>query len=486
MVIEVHNSDKDNIDECSSPALDTSVSKDKACSNHHSSSKSNSYKNSGEITNDSNIKSSSSDGASSSSAAASTTNQIASSYDLPIPDDCVISCRGSELNSNAISSSASSINTHSQTKSSNASDDKSSAAITAVAINIDEHATKAIEFWKSENPGVEVNSTLKEIAIEAYKIHYIEKRGITRVDLVNRLKYSEKYAKKLLYECQSNKLLVPLEGRKQGRFNEYFLTTEIDKFLERQKQQKRNGSKQPVDYKELSVIQIIINEITQRKPTIHKIFIHFKTLPLEKDVTFDDAIYQSLLAKDNWIVKSKENKAKVKSFNLESKRSCTIQVYPLGKIVVMIQCSYRPFKLHDVEGSQEFWKSIGKIEFLLGQEFRQTVILPPSGQWLLKGYDRDVTIPESELVKKYPYFTHWYSKEGIQLRALGRVFQIYGKIMPICGKCLRFEEKVGIKEDVPLEQGIKEAAERPLEIVTAFEMLNSKRKEDEVDSNSII
>src|SRR3954464_12023524 len=79
-------------------------------------------------------------------------------------------------------------------------------------------------------------------------------------------------------------------------------------------------------------------------------------------------------------------------------------------------------------------------------------------------------------VEKYPYITHWYSKEGIQLRALGRVFQIYGKIMPICGKCLRFEDKVGIKEDMPLEQGIKEAVDRPLEIVTAFEMLNNKRK----------
>jgi len=56
--------------------------------------------------------------------------------------------------------------------------------------------------------------------------------------------------------------------------------------------------------------------------------------------------------------------------------------------------------------------------------------------------------------------------------------------MPICGKCLRFEEKVGIKKDIPLEQGIKEAINRPLEIVSAFEMLNNKRKEDEDECNS--
>src|SRR4051794_15775475 len=80
-------------------------------------------------------------------------------------------------------------------------------------------------------------------------------------------------------------------------------------------------------------------------------------------------------------------------------------------------------------------------------------------------------------VEKYPYITHWYSKEGIQLRALGRVFQIYGKIMPLCGKCLRTEERVSFKEDIPLEQGIKEivaAVDHPLEIVTAFEMLKKR------------
>jgi len=365
--------------------------------------------------------------------------------------------------------------------SSNASNGKSSAiAGGATAINNDESAEKAVEFWKASNAGIKLNFTLKSIALEAYKIHYKENRGITRKDLVQRLSYEKSYAKKILHECQKVELLKHLEGHKQGRFKEYFLTTEIDKFLERQQQQKRKGlQQQQVDSTELSAIQIIINEITGRKPTFHKLVIHFNTLPLEKDITFDDAIYKSLLSKDNWILKSKENKAKVKSFSLESKRSCTIQVYPIGKIIVMIQCSYRPFKLHEEGGSQEFWKSIGKIELLLGQEFGQTLILPPSGQWLLKGYDKDVTIPESYLKEKYPFITRWYSKEGIQLRALGKVFQIYGKIMPLCGKCLRIEEKVGIKEDMLLEQRIKEivADKRPLEIVNAFEMLNNKRKE---------
>jgi hypothetical protein len=46
--------------------------------------------------------------------------------------------------------------------------------------------------------------------------------------------------------------------------------------------------------------------------------------------------------------------------------------------------------------------------------------------------------------------------------------------MPICGRCLRVEEKVGIRADVPLEQGVKEAIERPFEIVSAFDLLDER------------
>jgi hypothetical protein len=260
-------------------------------------------------------------------------------------------------------------------------------------------AEQAVQYWQSSNQGIKLNSTLKEITIEAYKIHYIKNRGITRDDLVKRLKHSEKYAKRLLFECQSNNLLVPLDGHKQGRFKEYFLSTEIDKFLERQQQQQhKKGSRELSDANELSVIQILINEITQRKPTFHKIFIHFNTLPLDEKFEFDE-VYQSLTEKNHWTEKSKNNMAKVKSFRLEYKRSCTIQVYPKGKVIVMVECSYRPFKLHEEEGCQQFWKSIGKIELILSQELGQTSIIPPTGEWLLKEYDRDVTIPESDFEK---------------------------------------------------------------------------------------
>jgi hypothetical protein len=192
---------------------------------------------------------------------------------------------------------------------------------------------------------------------------------------------------------------------------------------------------------------------------------HVKVIGGEFDETYD-----FLTREDGWIVKSEGNKAKVKSFRLESRRSCTLQVYPNGKVIVALECSYRPFKLHETDDCREFFETIGKISFILGQELGASSIIPPTGEWLLKQYDVDVTIPESDLVEKYPYVKHWYGQEGIKIKVLGHVFQVYGKIMPVCGKCLRLEENVSIMEDIPLGQGIEGAIGRPFEFFNAFDL----------------
>jgi hypothetical protein len=339
-----------------------------------------------------------------------------------------------------------------------------------------EDANQAIQYLES-SINIQLKQHVKEIVIEAYNIHYKENRGITRQDIVERFKYSNSYAKKILYECQHRKVLVHLKGHKQGRFKEYFIATEIETFLQKQDNVK-SGMKQgigvtrQIDTSCMSIIQMLINEITARKPTFHKLMIHVKLGVPDPAIKFDQD-YNLLTEKNNWIVKSQKNKAKVKSFKLEHKRSCTIQVYPNGKVIVALECSYRPFKLNEEDGCREFFGIVGKVELILSHQFGQFSIIPPAGEWLLKEYDRDVTIPESDPLKKYPQIKRWYSKEGIQIKALDRIFQIYGKIMPICGMCLRLEEKVGIKNDVQLEQGIKEAIDQPFEIASAFDLLEN-------------
>ena len=248
------------------------------------------------------------------------------------------------------------------------------------------------------------------------------------------------------------------------------MASEIDIFLQKQRDSKKQD--ESVDSLQLTVIQILVNEFTHREDSFHKPMMHIN-IP-SSAFGYDEA-YESLTRETGWIVKSHKNKAKVNSFKLEHKRSCTLQVYPNRKIIVDIECSLRQFKLHDPDSCREFFATVGKIEYIISQEFGCCSFIPPHGEWLLKQYDRDITIPISDLEKKYPYIKHWYSKEGIKIKGLGHVFQIYGKIMPICGKCLRLEENVSIKEDVPLEQSIKDAIERPFELTNAFDLLNKRK-----------
>ena len=222
---------------------------------------------------------------------------------------------------------------------------------------------------------------------------------------------------------------------------------------------------------ELSVIQILINVMTKNAPKFHKCMIH---IPVnEKEKAHFKFAYDSLHEIDGWKIKSRKNLAKVRSFTLDSNRGITIQVYPRGKIISSIKCSLRSFDFSSSRDSREFFEAIGIINYCLTSAFRNYYHLPSTGEWLLKQYDRDVTLVTSELERKYPFIRNWYSKEGVRISALGHIFQIYGKIIPRCGRCLRFEENVTITGDISIEQAIKEAINRPFEII---ELLETARK----------
>jgi hypothetical protein len=120
--------------------------------------------------------------------------------------------------------------------SSNASDSMSANPLISPSVDAQD-AIKHLESYLNK----QLSPMLKKIATESYNIHYRENRGITREDLVNRFQYSLSTAKKIMYECKCNKILTHLEGHKQGRFKEYFLVTEIERFL--QKQVNKNNEK---------------------------------------------------------------------------------------------------------------------------------------------------------------------------------------------------------------------------------------------------
>jgi hypothetical protein len=119
----------------------------------------------------------------------------------------------------------------------------------------------------------------------------------------------------------------------------------------------------------------LINEITERKRTFHKIMMHIKMLKNDlfssarspQLLTFDQD-YNLLTMENGWMAKT-TNRAKVKSFKLEYKRRCTIQVYPNGKVIIALECSFRPFHLHEDDGSREFFEFIGKISLILSRVY---------------------------------------------------------------------------------------------------------------------
>jgi hypothetical protein len=49
--------------------------------------------------------------------------------------------------------------------------------------------------------------------------------------------------------------------------------------------------------------------------------------------------------------------------------------------------------------------------------------------------------------------------------------------MPVCGKCLRIEENVSIKEDTPLKEGIEKAIGRPFEFFNAYDLYKNHTKQ---------
>jgi hypothetical protein len=195
------------------------------------------------------------------------------------------------------------------------------------------------------------------------------------------------------------------------------------------------------------------------------------------DIAKFTCAYNSLVSEKGWKIKSQRNKAKIKKFTIDNNRSVSVQVYPRGKIVIAIKCSLMAFDLSSADSSREFFETLGIIHYQLMKAFGKKYILTSTGEWLLKQYDRDVTLAvTSDLERKYPYIRNWYSKEGVRIAALGHLFQIYGKIMPTCGRCLRFEENVSINGDISVEQAVKEAINRPFEIINLLQSAKGKIK----------
>jgi hypothetical protein len=325
-------------------------------------------------------------------------------------------------------------------------------------------AEREVELWQSQN-GIKLRQGAKEIACLAAYIHNTEKRGLLRTDL-EKVGYTPNYARRILYRFQEKKVLKPIDGRRRvGRLQEYFLTTKIDQYIDNmddlEKTAKYNVKQREKEEEDIfSFIQYLISYLSAQRPTFHK-------LVLQTQIPKD---YYNILGR-HWIVEDALNKTKVTDYGLDFRRSAMVKVSPNGTVMIHLESTYNPYHLHKPEGLVDFFGACGTVLSRLKIDCKDSIGgVRPISEWYLKQHDFDKTIPISALEEKIPHIRRWWSREGIQLKYLGKVFQIYGKAMPIDGKTIRFEGSISTKENIQLAQGITEAIQPELKYETALEL----------------
>jgi hypothetical protein len=216
-------------------------------------------------------------------------------------------------------------------------------------------------------------------------------------------------------------------------------------------------------------IQQLIVILSRRKPSFHKLHLYTK-LPSD------------LYADINWLVPSTKNKAKIKEFPLEHRRSIGFEIFPDGTTSIHLVSTANPYELHTPSGIMEFASSLGEARSILKAECKDLRRIPPVTSWELKMFDKDKTVSLSELEKDIPQVMKWWSAEGIRVEHLGEVFQIYGKVMPETGTAIRFEvQSTAEDQNKELSETILEATFPELKFKTALELLN--RRVEHLENN---
>ena len=140
------------------------------------------------------------------------------------------------------------------------------------------------------------------------------------------------------------------------------------------------------------------------------------------------------------------NKAKVREFRLDRRRTVRFEIYPEGGTSIYMVSTANPYELHTPKGLVDFFSSLGETRSILKTECHDLHRVPEVNSWKLKMFDKDKTISVSELEKDIPQVMKFWSDEGIRVEHLGEVFQFYGKVMPETGPAFRFEVQSAVDD----------------------------------------
>lgn len=312
----------------------------------------------------------------------------------------------------------------------------------------------------------------KDIALNAAYIQLTQKRGIVRPDLQNWFNYNSNYARRKVYLLQKRHgLLIPLKGRRIGRFQQYCISTELDKF----KGEYPSGAAaagSPMEEQEGQTMSTLIHHLvatlSRRKPTFHKLNLYTQ-LPRE--------LYEDL---HEWHIPSLRNKAKVREFRLDRRRTVRFEIYPEGTTGIYMASTANAYELHTPKGLVDFFSSLGEARSILKSECNDLHGIPEVTSWKLKIFDKDKTLSVTELEKDVPQVMRFWSDEGVRVEHLGEVFQIYGKVMPETGPAFRFEAQSTVENsENDLAGTIITETFPEIKFKTAFDMIHELKKKVE-------
>lgn len=299
---------------------------------------------------------------------------------------------------------------------------------------------------------------LKEMALKIAYLHVTKSRGVIRPDIEKWNNCSKDYARRKIYLMMEAGLILPIQGRRMGRFQEYFISTEVDGFAHPDAPRTLTDS----DIKEVNTfIQYLVGLLARKRPTFHKLSF-FTQIP---------ELYEKL----PWSIGDPRNKSKVKKFRIESHRTVQFSVSPSGTTAVYLESTRNPYSLHSPSELVQLFSDLGEARGILKTYCRDSNDVPPINSWNLKLFDKDKTVAMSEIEKEMPSSVlRWWSDEGVKVEYMGHAFQIYGKIIPEHGRALRFEVSSSTADEKPLDRAIVEAIAPEVKFTSALDELEKR------------
>jgi len=273
----------------------------------------------------------------------------------------------------------------------------------------------------------------------------------TRRDIEAGLKtISFESLKKILGRAVDKELLI-IHPDKKAHSYQYVLRN-LQDCVTREKELKADAEDDTCNENQIELHITFLIEIISEFISRNKMMFHHLVFSSELD---DDDDYARL----NWCIPSNKNKARKHEFRLSRHRSCNVTISPNKNVAIAIKCSKDPFDLFSIEGINELNADCGKIlNEIINSTKNPQPLIADIPDWKIVQIDAAYDIPQHEIQHDLAKISEVYSRQNnliavwprcLRIKHLNQIYQIYLKVLPTHGPCLRLERRFGFKNLQP-------------------------------------